>query len=130
MTGGAPFHSSAFEMFGSYVLATTDGRISVEPKAGPPPRIAGLTIGMHHFTADSSHGGELHPTADEFLFVVSGSITVIFHCDLHHDHHRHVRIDTGRAAIVPAGIWHRIVIREPATVLHATPGPEFAVRGL
>ena len=33
------------------------------------------------------------------------------------------RLVAGRAAVIPAGSWHRIAIREPATLLFVTPVP-------
>jgi hypothetical protein len=33
------------------------------------------------------------------------------------------RLIAGRAGVIPAGSWHRIAIREPATLLFITPVP-------
>jgi mannose-6-phosphate isomerase-like protein (cupin superfamily) len=56
----------------------------------------------------------LHPEADELLFLVSGAVDVILQ---EGDAERTVALGAGQAAIVPRGVWHRLVMREPGKLL-------------
>ena len=95
------------------------------PKAGPPPRVDGLAIGVHEVSADSPHQGELHPDVDELLYAISGSMTAELH---HPDGDEHIAVGAGEGVVIPRGVWHRLLVSEPTRVLHATPGPAFDVR--
>jgi mannose-6-phosphate isomerase-like protein (cupin superfamily) len=57
---------------------------------------------------------EMHPEADEVIFVVSGAIDVVLQ---EADAERIVSLEAGEAAIVPRGVWHRLVMREPGKLL-------------
>jgi mannose-6-phosphate isomerase-like protein (cupin superfamily) len=57
---------------------------------------------------------EMHPEADEVLYLVSGAVDVLLEdggaeC--------RVALEAGRAVIVPRGIWHRLVVRRPGALL-------------
>ena len=66
------------------------------------------------------HAGELHPDADELLYLVSGRVRV--RLELEHGE-REVVVNAGQAIVVPRGVWHRIFIEEPGHLVHITPGP-------
>ena len=57
---------------------------------------------------------EMHPEADELLFLVSGAVDVILQ---EGGAERTVALGAGQAAIVPRGVWHRLVMREPGKLL-------------
>jgi mannose-6-phosphate isomerase-like protein (cupin superfamily) len=57
---------------------------------------------------------EMHPEADEVLFVVSGAVDVVLQ---NADAERTVALEAGQAAIVPRGVWHRLVMRQPGRLL-------------
>ena len=57
---------------------------------------------------------EMHPEADEVLFLVSGAIDVLLE---EADAERTVALESGQAAIVPRGVWHRLVMRRPGRLL-------------
>ena len=57
---------------------------------------------------------EMHPEADEVLFLVSGAIDVVLQ---EADEERTVALEAGQAAIVPRGVWHRLVMRHPGRLL-------------
>lgn len=122
--------AGAFPLEEHYVLVTPDGAMTPRPKRGTPPRIDGLTIGFHRVTASPPHDGELHPSADELLVVITGSLTAVLHCDRPTDQQQLVHVSAGDAVIVRARVWHRLIVHEPTTLLHATPGPDFDVRPL
>ena len=57
---------------------------------------------------------EMHPEADELIFVVSGAIDVVLE---EQGGERSIALDTGQAAIVPRGVWHRLLMRRPGRLL-------------
>ena len=57
---------------------------------------------------------EMHPEADELLFLVSGAIDVLLE-EAHSE--RTISLVAGQAAIVPRGVWHRLVLRRPGKLL-------------
>lgn len=57
---------------------------------------------------------EMHPEADELLYVVSGAVDLVLQ-ELEVE--RIVALEAGQAAIVPRGVWHRLVMREPGRLL-------------
>ena len=57
---------------------------------------------------------EMHPEADELIFVVSGAIDVILQ---EGDSEQVIPVVAGEAAIVPRGVWHRLVMRKPGKLL-------------
>jgi mannose-6-phosphate isomerase-like protein (cupin superfamily) len=85
-----------------------------------PPRIDGYTVGAPYITGDPPHGGEVHPDADELLYLVSGRVRVNLELA---EGERQVDLGPGQALVVPRGIWHRIVLFEPYQLVHITPGP-------
>ena len=67
----------------------------------------------------SAHGGEMHPDADEVIFLISGRVDVVLEED---GVENTVEVGPGQAVIVPRGVWHRVLVREPGQLLHITPG--------
>jgi mannose-6-phosphate isomerase-like protein (cupin superfamily) len=57
---------------------------------------------------------EMHPEADEVLFVVSGAIDVVLE---ESGGEQILSLQAGQAAIVPRGIWHHLVMRQPGKLL-------------
>jgi mannose-6-phosphate isomerase-like protein (cupin superfamily) len=57
---------------------------------------------------------EMHPEADEVLFLVAGAIDVVLE---EADTERTIALETGQAVIVPRGVWHRLVVRRPGRLL-------------
>ena len=62
---------------------------------------------------------EMHPSGDEFLYLVKGSAEVIIQ-DINGE--RVVELKASEGCLVPRGLWHRLTIRKPAQVLFITPG--------
>jgi mannose-6-phosphate isomerase-like protein (cupin superfamily) len=93
----------------------------VEQQPGRPPRrIDGFSVGAPLITEDAPHDGEMHPDGDELLYIVSGAVTLTLELD---DDDLVVELGAGEAVVVPQGVWHKIVMREPYHLLHITPGP-------
>jgi mannose-6-phosphate isomerase-like protein (cupin superfamily) len=102
-------------------LERSTGRaVLVEQPGGPPRRIEGYTVGAPLVAGDPPHGGEMHPDADELLYLVSGRIQVVLELD---DGDRVVDVEPGQALVVPRGVWHNIFSVEPGHMIHITPGP-------
>ncbi len=98
-----------------------DGKTSLVPwESGPPPRVDGFVIGTPFITRNAPHGGEMHPDGDEVLFLISGRIDVVLEED---GAETIVEVGPGQAVVVPRGVWHRVLLREPGQLLHITPGP-------
>ena len=57
---------------------------------------------------------EMHPEADEVLFLVSGAIDVLLE---EAEAERTVALESGHATIVPRGVWHRLIMRRPGRLL-------------
>ncbi len=116
-----------FELETSVAALYRDGSSSViEPPGGRPVRIDGFTVGAPSMTRSAPHRGELHPDGDELLYVVSGHVEVVFEDGGTPDGvgiEQSVTVQAGEAVVVPAGVWHRVVVTEPARMIHITPGP-------
>ena len=87
-----------------------------------PPRIEGFTVGAPLLIPgrEPPHAGEMHPDADELLYLVSGRIRVRLELE---EGDRDAELGAGQALVVPRGVWHRIFIQEPGQLVHMTPGP-------
>jgi mannose-6-phosphate isomerase-like protein (cupin superfamily) len=57
---------------------------------------------------------EMHPEADEMLYLVSGAVDVLLD---EGGAERRIALEAGRATIVPRGVWHRLVVRRPGALL-------------
>ena len=57
---------------------------------------------------------EMHPEADEVLFLVSGAIDLVLQ---EANGERTVPLEAGEATIVPRGVWHRLVMRHRGRLL-------------
>ena len=61
-----------------------------------------------------SSAQEMHPEADEVIFVVSGAIDVVLQ---EAAGEQTTSLVAGHAAIVPRGVWHSLVMRRPGRLL-------------
>ena len=74
-------------------------------------------LGAVDFTSSADlHGSaeEMHPGCDEVLYLVSGALEVVLHRE--EGEHR-IELDSGQAAIIPRGVWHRLSMRRPGRLL-------------
>ncbi len=62
---------------------------------------------------------ERHPAGEELIFVVSGAMDIILD---EPEGERVVRVGKGQAYLIPKGIWHRGIVREPGDALFVTEG--------
>jgi len=68
-------------------VASTPGR--------PPNRIEGYTVQSSALEGPPPHGGEMHPDADELLYLLSGRIRVRLELE----------DAAGQSVVVPCGTW-------------------------
>lgn len=66
-----------------------------------------------------STGWEMHPDGDEVLTLLSGQFDVILD---EGGTERTISLMPGQGAVVPQGVWHRMVINTPGELLFLTPG--------
>ncbi len=88
-------------------------------KAGPPPSLNGMTIGLAEMSVPPPHNGERHSDGDELIIVVSGRIRVL----LDGGSKEGLELGEGQAFVVPQGVWHRVEPMEPTRLIFITPGP-------
>jgi mannose-6-phosphate isomerase-like protein (cupin superfamily) len=112
------------DLMSSTVGLYRDGSSSVEPSGNSRPRrIDGFVVGAAMVSGVARHNGEMHPDADEVLFLVSGSVDVLLEVD---GGEQVLPLEVGDACVVPKGVWHRIRLRDggqPSQLIHITPGP-------
>ena len=80
--------------------------------------IEGRLTAVFPMTEDWPHW-ECHAAGDEPVFCLSGALDLVL--DLP-EGERVVALGPGKGVLVPAGIWHRGVVREPGDCLFVTPG--------
>ena len=113
--------STPFELSQCVVGLQRDGEARlVQSAPGPPVRIDGLTVGAPIMTRPAPHAGEMHPDGDELLFLISGKLSVLLE---EAGAERVLEVLPGQAVVVPRGVWHRVVPKEPSQLIHITPGP-------
>jgi mannose-6-phosphate isomerase-like protein (cupin superfamily) len=78
----------------------------------------GRLVGRFHNAQDWDIW-EMHPAGDEVVCLLSGAIDVVLD---EPDGERVVELEAGRTFIVPRGVWHRAIVREPGDTLHITRG--------
>jgi mannose-6-phosphate isomerase-like protein (cupin superfamily) len=90
--------------------------------AGQKPELAdGRVLALYHVICpEDVHYPiwEMHPEGDELLIVASGSLSVEFR---EGEMERTVLLPPQAAFIVPAGVWHRLIVREPSILIAITP---------
>ena len=83
-----------------------------------PELHGGRLVGTFHNAADWEIW-EMHPAGDEIVCLLSGAIDMV----LEEGHgERVVPLEAGQTCIVPQGVWHRAVVREPGDTRHITRG--------
>jgi mannose-6-phosphate isomerase-like protein (cupin superfamily) len=78
----------------------------------------GWLVSEFEFAADWPNW-EMHPNADEFVYLLSGAVEV--HLE-QSDGMRKVALIGNGAIVVPRGVWHTAKIIEPSRMLHVTRG--------
>ena len=74
-------------------------------------------VGVVEFRSDSdlhADSQEVHPEADEVLVVLDGAVDLLLD---EGEAERCVPLESGEAAIVGRGVWHRLLMRAPGRLL-------------
>jgi mannose-6-phosphate isomerase-like protein (cupin superfamily) len=61
-------------------------------------------------TKNPPHAGEMHPDGDELLYLVDGAVDIILD---EAAGERCLGLQPGQAFVVPCGVWHRVMVKEP-----------------
>jgi uncharacterized RmlC-like cupin family protein len=110
-----------FELAGRIVgLERKTGRAVLVERRSSTWRIDGYTIESSALGGPPMHNGELHPDADELLYLLSGRIRVRLELE---GGDREAEVRPGQALAIPRGTWHRIIVDEPGQLINVTPGP-------
>ncbi len=83
-----------------------------------PELQGGRLVGTFHNARDWDIW-EMHPAGDEVVCLLSGAVDVVLD---EPDGERVVELEAGRTCIIPRGVWHRAIVREPGDTLHVTRG--------
>ena len=116
----------ALDPFATFVHLHTGGEVTTAPRtptfwrdlvAADGDRVVGAVRGRD---ASAFHPDEceMHPHGDELLCLLAGAIDVVLEEPAGD---RAVPLKAGEMFVVPRGVWHRIVLREPADLLFVTP---------
>ncbi|HEV8143404.1 MAG TPA: cupin domain-containing protein [Methylomirabilota bacterium] len=118
--------TDTLDLFTTFVHLREDG--SATPRAWTPDFWRTLVLREGDRIVGARHGAEpsdfhpdmweMHPRGDELLYLIAGAIEAIFD---ERSGERLVTLRKGDTCVVPRGIWHRLVIREPSDLLFVTP---------
>jgi mannose-6-phosphate isomerase-like protein (cupin superfamily) len=122
-------HAAIFSLLDNCVYLATDGSMRSHAKtaeffrnAGRNPAFNdGRVLALYHVNGPQDVHypvWEMHPDGDELLILGSGSLSVEFR---EGETTRTAPLLPQAAFIVPAGIWHRIIVEEPSVLLVVTP---------
>jgi len=104
----------------SPVEFTSSGSIEpVAQRGRAHPGVKGRLAGEARMTRNPPHAGEMHPDGDELLYLVKGAVDMILDEEAGE---RRLSLQPGQAFVVPRGVWHRVIVKEPCCLLYFTPG--------
>ncbi len=115
-----------FDPFATIVHLRGDGRAL--PVAWTPDVFQKLVTGARDRVIGAKHGAEpadfhadeweMHPGGDELLYLLAGLLDVILDEPAGE---RSFGLHGGQACVVPSGVWHRLILRQPSDLLFITP---------
>ena len=91
--------------------------IKAQPRVLPEGHLLGV---FQIASPDDLHSDiwEMHPAGDEILLMLTGELGVEYsdgHC------RGNSVLESGRGVVMPAGVWHRLLLREPGLLMVLTP---------
>ena len=117
---------SAFDLTSTYVCLDDGGAAATidvtaefwtELMAGER-RCDGRLVTAFQMSESAAHW-EMHPAGDELICLFSGSaVAVLEEADIA----REIELQARSACIIPKGVWHRLIVRDPGQALFVTPG--------
>ncbi len=81
-------------------------------------KLSGWLVTVSELIDDVDHW-EMHPQGEELLVALSGALAVVLQEPAGE---RLVMMASREALVIPRGIWHRVVVREPGSLLFVTFG--------
>jgi mannose-6-phosphate isomerase-like protein (cupin superfamily) len=115
-----------FDPFATIVHLREDGRAL--PVAWTPDVFRQLVTGGRDRVIGAKHGAEpadfhaeeweIHPGGDELLYLLTGALEVILDGP---GRERSFGLRGGQACVIPSGVWHRLILRQPSDLLFITP---------
>jgi mannose-6-phosphate isomerase-like protein (cupin superfamily) len=78
----------------------------------------GRLMGATAQTKDWDHW-ERHPAGEEILTLLSGELEIVLETEAGEER---AVLKPGQTLVVPAGFWHRGIVRQPGDLLFITPG--------
>lgn len=78
----------------------------------------GRLMGASRQAADWDHW-ERHPAGEEILTLLSGELEIVLETSVGE---QRVVLGPGQTMVIPAGSWHRGIVRQPGDLLFITPG--------
>jgi hypothetical protein len=126
----------SFDLRGTYLQIADDG--SATPVEITPSFWDELTTGRRDitgrwlmgagFSKESLPNWDLHPEGECILLLLSGSIDVVLE---EPDGRRVIELrQPGDTSVVPRGIWHRAIVREPSNRIFLVAGAGTTMRPL
>ena len=100
-------------------FAPTGLIVPVAQRGRAHPGVKGRLAGEARMTKSPPHAGEMHPDGDELLYLVDGAVDVVLDEEAGE---RCLSLQPGQAFVVPCGVWHRVMVKEPCRLLYFTPG--------
>jgi mannose-6-phosphate isomerase-like protein (cupin superfamily) len=118
--------TQAFSLDGTYIHLQPDERaLAME---GGPAFWAGIAdrrdldhgrlMGSTAQSADWDHW-ERHPAGEEILLLLSGELELVLDTD---QGEQQASLKPGQTFIVPKGVWHRGIVKQPGQLMFITPG--------
>jgi mannose-6-phosphate isomerase-like protein (cupin superfamily) len=115
-----------FDPFATIVHLREDG--GALPVAWTPDVFRRLVTGDRDRVIGAKHGAEaadfhadeweMHPKGDELLYLLTGVLDVVLD---EPGGERSFGLRGGQACLVPHGVWHRLILRQPSDLLFITP---------
>jgi mannose-6-phosphate isomerase-like protein (cupin superfamily) len=125
----------SFKLLSNYAVLSSNGNVRSTPGgdafwAQPSEEIEKVgrdwLVTEHLFTASWDYQ-EIHPEADEFCYVVEGS--VVLHLEASDGSgQQSVTLDAGSVFPIPRNMWHTVEVVEPVRMIFVTMGSGTDVR--
>jgi mannose-6-phosphate isomerase-like protein (cupin superfamily) len=114
-----------FELGATYVQLK-DGGAAVQVEAGNDfwarlpgrPELGDGRLLWGSSQVRDSESWEMHPKGEEVIYLLSGAIDLAV---LVGETERAVTLRPNSACVVPRGVWHRLIVHKPASILAITP---------
>lgn len=110
------------ELFSSFIHLDHSGQVRAERPVFDSERDGWQLMTFHVETDADVHGDhwEIHTEADELVSCLTGGIRLYFRAEQPDEKEEEIRLEAGKAVIVPRGRWHRIALDGPSDIMSVT----------